>query len=929
MYLYTQTTDNKSERWQLRKDSDIPEIMATCRHWSVYMQSEQDHDGSDYSKIRLKGDLTIDIDAGGPGQAIERVNKFLDYLEQQMGLDLRYLRIWCSGKKGFHIIIPQSIIGDDRAVPYLNRYHGWMVRHMGEACGVKFDESLYARKHLIRIPGAPRDGGLWKVPVTAEQVRGMTAEEYSQLVAAKPDTPEVRFLIPQSYICTKLGALWSKAKDEVKHLQERGKFAARDSQDLNVFNDDNLPRCIEKMRMYEGVKGGFNETSMNVASFLAQAAQVSDETKDKVVSDFAKFSKSDSRPRVDQRKAHVLGALRNDNLHFSCGANKAVLEGNPCEGCALKAKQDAEAAKQAEIEEREDGYYVRGLRMTTFKLVRQHHICGDDGKTFLADAFIATVYGFSAPITAPVLVSAGDWVSMSSFRSRMSQVPKATVFSTSEVDLAHLHAYLNAVQETESIMQVDKLGIHIIPARTDEETEQRLWVEKDWSLNSIGLSGDYTYSGGAADTVTPLRGVMASGADDREAHDILLKLMHSNKPEVVGTLLGWTAACHLKEHLEVAGFSEFPLMHIAGKPGSGKTATASVYAMLTGASMKGGPMVVDSTTPSPLRQAMSQTTTVARVFDEFNKANMGHNRYLQVLGYLKSAYCRQDIAVGYINRGAFGGVSAATAHQHATSPVIYMSREATENEELRQRSLIIRVSESDHKLENFEANWKTVERSSVLRSPDGTPLARLCKLMVRTALGIDSSTILQWHQDAQHELPLEEHSRRVQNLFVVRLGLRFLRAVFQGFPGEIMDRLAELDRIVISSFRAEESSQEAKRRRWTTSESLMNHMISMAAIGKDDRVPGRLVAGTHYIRRGNLLYMRPVSCHSAYAMYARATGAIMEATSAASMAELFLTAPYCLGQVPLPEAPTARGWYAFDISQMEAKGLFSDFFEEG
>ena len=932
MFYYTRPSDGPA-KLRLRKDSEMEAIKREDFHLTVYSQNEREPDDGDFSKIKLKGDLILDIDAASLEQAIEWLHKTLDALDK-WGVVLNHLDIFCSGSKGFHITVPQKIFAEDRAMVYLNKYHGWMVANMETLIGVKYDLGLYHKKHTIRIENRPRLIGTYKVPITLEEARNITPELYQSYVSQPRHLSNVSQLVPATAFCEKLNELWTLAKEEVKkELARAAKFSAIPDEVLDVFTDDYLPQCIEWMRDNSSVKGGYNDVSMQLAAFVGKAGKVSAEAKEKLILDFARNTKSDSRQTLTAKIEHTRNVIRRVDagaFQFSCGGCRSVLTGNPCNGCPVKAKQELDAEEESQIEIREDGYYVMskgaGTRLTSFTMDRINQISSIENgyRVHHSDLFEIKTRNEGTPNSGLVTITASDWNTIGRFKDKVSAVSGAIVFQTSDLLLANLHNYINTTQSSEQYMKVDQAGIHVVKA---EDQEEAFWAEDGWSLDEGGIAGNNTYTGDAKDTVMSLRGVDYARPDDPHMVDIMTRLLDSNRPEIVGQLLGWSGACHLKEHFHKAGYFDFPLMHIAGKPGSGKTSSATVYATLTGCLLPGGPMAVDSTTPSPLRQAMSQTTTVARVFDEFNRPNMAHNRYLTMLGYLKAAYCRQNLAAGYVKKGAIGEVGAATKNLYATAPVIYMSREATENEELVQRSIIIRVNQEDHEVGSWKENFQAVHRSLAEVVKDGSPLQRMCKSLVREAVNTRTSQCHEWFQEAQADLPGGEHSRRLHNLFVLRTGLKFVRRAFSDFPEHIQKRLETLDAIVVASWQKEEEDFATKRSRWTTSETLLETLAQMAAVPAG-AVQGKILPGNYYVRQGATLYLNTKLCFTMYRLYTKSVGIMAEVSSSTSMLDLLKTAKSYIGENGPNGEPVGSGWVALDISQLEGIGFYAEGFEE-
>lgn len=933
-YFYTQRTDNKNEQWAERREHEREVALNTCKHMSVYMQNQKHEAGMSYAKVLLKTEhLQFDIDAKDLGTAIVWINKLLDQL-QEWDFNLDFLKIYASGSKGFHISIPQKTFGEEKPLPLLNKFHSWMATAIENMAGIKLDMGLYHTRHLLRIPNSQRDDGRWKVPVTVQEVRSMTPGTYLQYVQAPRQLGNPEPLIPSTYKCEKLKELWTQAKEEVKKEAEKSKrYKPLDNTALEPFDDTTVPVCIEWMRDNENIKGNYNDLSMQIAAYVASVPNMTEKGRDDLVLAFARNSTSDSKPNLASRLSHTKFAIRRAEagaLEFSCGGCRSVVSGNPCGGCPVKLKQESEAETETLIETRDDGYYVingkgSAMRFTSFTLHRVNQICTFEKGSivFLADVFELKTKNNGMEVSSLVTIPVQDWSSISAWKKLM-QSGGGMVFLSSDAVLANLQHHINVTQQSEQLVKVDAAGIHVIKSGNNE---LRFWAEEGWSLDQGGTSGKHTYEGDAGDTILSLSGVDSAKADDEEVVETLYRLMHSNRPETVGSLLGWASACHLKEHLYKAGYNEFPLVQIAGIPGAGKTSTAVVFATLTGAVLPGGPMAVDTVTPSPLKQAMSQTTTIARIFDEFNKPNMAYNKYLMVLGLLKTAYCRQSLAIGYIKRGKIGEVGAATHNQFATAPVIYMSREVIENEELAQRSIVLEVNKDDHEVDDWKENFQEVFKTLAIKHPDGHPLQRLCKMLVKNAIETPVDQCHHWYAEARGDIPHNEHSRRIQNLFVIRMGLKFLAKSLESFPEKITKRLKELDEIVVSSWHKEEETLKSQKSSWGTAETLVQTLNTMAMLPLSDRTPGRIAAGSYYVKDGATLHLNADLCFSAYCLYTRNVGIIKEVSSPSSMLQLLKGTKYCIGEMGPADKPGARGWVALDLSQLEERGFHGDGFE--
>lgn len=937
MYAYSQKTDNKYETWTEWSGDDLEKMKAESAHVSVYTQSQarpKDQDNQlDYSQVTLCGDLIIDIDADDIDTAIVWLNRLMDQLEKVYEVDLDSCEWYASGSKGFHIVIPQSMISSTKGVLYLNKIHRIIAAKLAQDADIKIDMGLYYTLHLIRVANKKRADGRYKVRLTPHECKSITKDKYYEYVSA----PRIGVKFPKPDIVkpnSHLADLWKHADIAVKdEVTRASKYPTISSEHLSVFSDEVIPACITWAINQNNLKKevSFNVLKMNMATFLAYAEGVSDGKKDILLDAFAENTASDKYATKAKRTAAVRETINYANtgsLKFSCASNRSILAKNPCEGCPLKSAKDAASAIDTAIEKRSDGYFAIGpkgeaLRLTNFVLTREQKVFSLEygQKIFRGEVLDVTLCRGDIHKSTRINMPASNWTSLSRWKESMMEAD-GTCFITNESILPRLKTLLDQdINQGEEMLKVDKAGINIL---REEDTEYRFWAEPDWSMTGHGCVGKYAYGGNAGDTLLRMHGVETAKPEDEGVVEVLRRLLHSNKPSTVAICFGWAMATYFKEHLAHTGWTEFPLLHIAGIPGSGKTMTATVYATLTGSRLSAGPMDVANTTAFPVKQALSATTTAARVFDEFNRTAMPFTKYGAIQGFLRAAYCRQDIATGTLAKGKYGQVGGETIHQIASAPVIYLSKEATENEELIQRSIIIRIDKKDHLLGDYTSNFEYVRRTLSDTTADGHPLQKIVKLLLKHVLEVPTEEVSNTYNTLRKSLPRTWHSRLVNNVAVLKLGFMLAKEVFREFPQDIPARIDELDRVLIEYMMAEEEEITKRSIEYGTIEIVLETLGIMAYQTKSSS--SKLEPGTHYVREKDALYIKPAVVYGPYNIYCRDTGTQRECSSWTSMSRLLKEAEYCILDGALPTNPESRGWLGFDLTQLMAKGVDCDGF---
>lgn len=168
------------------------------------------------------GDLVLDFDHNDdPVKAVTEALNFIKGLIL-LGVDPRTLRIYLSGKKGVHVIVPAACYGDAEGDALLPRIHNDFVSKILDFIGGKYrtiDLSIYnmGEGRLLRCENIKRSNGRYKVPVTFEELETNSYEELEKLTFDKRTLDETECVIPIS--APNLVELFQKAHKQI-HLRD-------------------------------------------------------------------------------------------------------------------------------------------------------------------------------------------------------------------------------------------------------------------------------------------------------------------------------------------------------------------------------------------------------------------------------------------------------------------------------------------------------------------------------------------------------------------------------------------------------------------------------------------------------------------------------------------------------------------------------------
>lgn len=119
----------------------------------------------------------FDVDDDNLENSLIGTFNLLVTLENSFNVDRKDLKLYFSGKKGFHVGIPTSTFGVLPS-PQLPRALKAMAGRIAEMAGVTIDYSIYRINSLLRLPNTVNaKSGLFKIPLPLEGFENMTIAE--------------------------------------------------------------------------------------------------------------------------------------------------------------------------------------------------------------------------------------------------------------------------------------------------------------------------------------------------------------------------------------------------------------------------------------------------------------------------------------------------------------------------------------------------------------------------------------------------------------------------------------------------------------------------------------------------------------------------------------------------------------------------------
>jgi hypothetical protein len=653
--------------------------------------------------IEYFGPWYADIDNADLSTSIDSTRELVRKL-RDFDVPKEAIEVFASGGKGFHVIVNEKAIRDRpnrglKGLPYIYRElaKGLFV------IGMDFQVYSGGKGRLFRPENALRPDGNYRVRITLEELYSMAPADYKQLVSSPREIPKWTYKGSQA---VSLSLRFKEAQKAIKAKTEVQTNTV-EQKDLQPFTET-PPACIEMVcdGKVKEQQSNFNQIAMNLGIFISRAG-CQPAVANTLIDRAAKSIDSGSYPTVQKKREHLLmqtSYMRSTQKYeFSCAAMRKIVGGAPCQGCPLQAVSkvngvEPDATLRTAILLQDTGYMAtdeeglptRAISNFTFTPVECY---------FEEDANTSTTSRMGTKMSVRVEgLDIGDRiVPETAFRSRseliktFEGISNATFVGT-DTDVQRMKQFVFASSDNlDQIMYSNVVGIVINTVR--QKHRVMTYVEPGWSISQYQMQ-DTHQTLGKVEGSPCLKHVEDIVENEKpEISDVLFSLMEVNNPKTVAHLLAWHGACHLKAHI-MADYIQFPLLNMWGVRGSGKTATSLLFCLLNGVRYGGenmDPVVVTLSTKFPIVKVAATTTTIPRIFEEFNKSKFSvHSMFSFVTEILKSAWNGMSVPRGMLSSGKQQGqIGADVASLKTTSPLIYCSEQIPEVPALQERTVSV------------------------------------------------------------------------------------------------------------------------------------------------------------------------------------------------------------------------------------------------
>ena len=885
-----------------------------------------DDEATDKHKLSYKGPLYFDIDCKNLNEAIESCRKLVQHLIK-LGTPKESVQVYCSGSKGMHVIVDEKCFSTGRATRSLPLIYKEMASSL-YVPGMDFQVYSQGRGVCWRLVNVQRDDGKYRIRISVEELATLTEEAYRTLCAAPR---EIAFPEPVAAIVPELQLLFEAAKKRVA-AKPASVVIASDA-DLKKISEV-PPVCVTELASYKGLHAdkNFNQAAMQMAIYIARAG-VSQEMADSLLDLMATNSHSTKYDTAKSRKEHLQGQLAyirsSQQYKFGCNAMRGMLKTRPCEGCPIETEGDGikDEAAEVGIKKLQDGYYIQGpkedRKISNFTLVPLDVFMEipQDGSTPRRKGTIVDIVRGGNRV-ATTVIDEGSWNSVSAFKREVEGISNL-IFLGSDHDVHRIKLLTyEEGQDMGQIMQVYTCGIH---THEIDGTTIFTYVEPGLSINNMKVTGTHRLQGKA---IAPpyFNSTEVCKAGDAAAEKALVNLMKVCGPRQSATIVGWFVACHLKAHFKHL-FGQFPILHVWGNAGSGKSKTVELVSNLNGTDFGGKDTAVNasSLTNWATIDYFAGTTTVPRVLEEFNRSKIKNEKSYVFIGeMLKASWNSESILRGTIGGKNSGGrTGAATVEIPIVSPIVVIGEQGFEMPALLERSVEVMLSKNTR--EGRAGNYAEA-------SAGRNHLRSIGKALMIKSLMTNLESVEDMMHEADNVVPSNIDDRPRYSLKVIYIGLWYLRKLITEDLKFSDEARITLD-LLINQF-VEYVQMVGRNALSATAHSEVDAVIETMALmaamsnGSTSSNAMTLERGVHYMVVDDTLFLDIPICHAIYRRYAANVEKIVPAIANAKQFKILLAEEYYyVGETTVgTHFASNRPVSKLSIARMAEKGIDTSLF---
>ena len=838
--------------------------------------------------LRYSGPLYFDFDAEDIEEACTQFKVFLNNLKAK-DVDLDMVRLYATGKKGFHIEVPpQLFMGKmpPSGVLHLPHIYNEIAHALFVDC---IDMRVYSsrRGRMWRCPNVKRaDNGKYKVQISAEEALAITPDLYAEICS----TPRNPLPVEPPTLNSDLALLYAQSSDKVNKGVAKKKARRATPNPLQKFGGewpDTFEGILQGITLKDGV--GWNYISMQLAITASELGKTEDQLLNDAAGIICNHESDSTRYNTPtKRKQDLRDMFRyvngNPCYEYSVGAIMSLLlpevRANADISFGDYVPDEDEVAEStgqgAEGGEGEDGDRPRGktlegpLRITKSGIFARvdeawRNICDLGLLNPLAMSRLdGDRLGYELDVTLDGVAVGKRFVPMNALSTRSQFNNWALLLGASmrgnDQQVSSLADMLRK-GTTATVYAVEREGIDVVTpfGAGSSSDEDVIWASPD-SVVCLKPGVSYRYHGVYSATGTYRSDLMnapeLTSADEGYVRDLL----SINTSQNVAKMLGWFCAAFLTQLIRKK-FKRFPSLQVYGQAGAGKSMTIILLNHLHYHMVEPRQFSVAGQTQFPIIAAVATSASLPLVFEEVKRRQL-HKSMLDFLqNILRSNYTADHLSRGSLSRDKSVRELTVTDFNNA-APIAFVGEALEDQSAILERCVCVALSKTDR-----SGRDKYFERCL----DKAHHMGRIGKLLATGALAIDREWL---HNQVNANFKAvtgkvsaamaDDATRPAFNLAVTLTGLDFLKGNLARVFGDTFDaRLEELRESILSNV------MDSIPRNMSEVSRVLD---TMAALSRHEDDQFRLIPEVDYVVSETSLELKLRNAFDKYTRYQRSLG---------------------------------------------------------
>ena len=286
---------------------EINEFISARNYYSTFCSAYR-YNTTDIDNSLMYGDMYFDFDDVND---FERVRKdaivVLNMIEVVFLIKKEWLKIYFSGNKGIHVIVPAEILGVTPSAELNNIYKYVANLAKGFTPNKTIDTKIYDNKRLFRIPNTIHEkSGLYKIPLTLQELQTLSISKIQSMAMNKRE-----FQYPVYYELPTANRAYKKIIEEYsrdKILKDKDNNKAY----KKSFNF--VPPCIQHILDNGAQEGERNITIACLAGFYKSYGKTLDQT----IEIISEWNDNNIKPTGTNELIKTVKSIFNSQKQFGC-----------------------------------------------------------------------------------------------------------------------------------------------------------------------------------------------------------------------------------------------------------------------------------------------------------------------------------------------------------------------------------------------------------------------------------------------------------------------------------------------------------------------------------------------------------------------------------------------------------------------------------